>query len=125
MLLPFFPSFVLLTVAAALLLGQPRTIEVESDWYQERFVDPCEAAAVEVGAKLLGALQPGGDVSAARDALARAAHRLADVSIQTGATGVCGWARALEHAAPTAEPAILGDLFEALEEERRTILPVG
>lgn len=77
------------------------------------------AAADQLAMTMQSALRPGEPSAAGRDTLARAAQRLVDASQQAGAGRVGGWARALEHAAHTADPQTLGDLFAALEEERR------
>ena len=122
-LLPFLPPLLLLCIGVALLylarrarmVTTPVTPEAAAPALPTDYV----AAADELAATIRPALVPGVAPAIARDALALAAHRLVDASQSAGAVGVGRWAKALEHAARTADPEILGDLFEALEEERR------
>jgi hypothetical protein len=119
--LPFVQPLVLLAIGVALLFIARRTRRVARPQPKPQQPGPAPAAwpadYIAAANDLASTIRP----VLARDALARAAHRLADASHGAGAEAVGRWARALEHAAPTADAEILGDLFEALEEERRSV----
>ena len=129
--LPFLQPLLLLVIGVALLFiarrARPVLAHAEAKANSEAQAEspawPAEfvAAADDLAATIKPVLTPGAAPPLERDALAQAAHRLVDASHSAGAEGVGRWARALEHAARTADPEILGDLFEALEEEQRAV----